>query len=94
MLARIDLIRPEELVFPELLEPVCQPARDSRHRKKRREQVAVDAHFLVNDPRIKIHIWIDFLTIEQFNRPPFDADGDVVELGGAARAKEFLAQAL
>src|SRR3989338_6181667 len=40
--AGIDLIRPEQLVLPQLLEPMRQPAGHARHRENGREAVHLD----------------------------------------------------
>ena len=64
VLAGVDLIGAEELVFPQLFQPMGQPAGHPRHGKERGKEINLDVHLVVDDARIEIDIGIDALPLE------------------------------
>src|SRR5229473_6858994 len=65
VLPLVDLIRPVELVLLQLLEPVSQPACDPGHGKDRGERVAGDAHLVIDDARVEVHVGVHLLVCQQ-----------------------------
>src|SRR5262245_56431472 len=61
VLADVDLLRPEDAVILELLQPVGQPAGHAGDGKDRREQVAGNAQGIVDNARIEIDVWVNAL---------------------------------
>src|SRR5689334_3334812 len=85
----IDLIWTKELVLPQLLQPMRQPAGDAGHGKDRGKEIGVDAHLVVNDSRVEIYVGVDAFPIQPLSRRALDLQGDVIQLRRTASPEKF-----
>ena len=67
VLAGIDLIGPKQFILPQLLQPMGQPARYSRHGKERGKEVDVDPHLVIDDARVEVDVGINALAVQGFS---------------------------
>lgn len=64
MLTGIDLVRPEQLIFTQLFQPMGELTRHPRHGKERCEEIDINPHLVVDDAGVKIHVRIDALPVQ------------------------------
>ena len=79
--AQVDLTRARDLLIWifEQFHPLRQPSRRPRNRKHHRKHVHRKTHRLVDDPRVKVDVWIQAPLHEVFvfKRDPFELESDV-----------------